>query len=426
MTIHCQSARTRNRRGAFLLGMSLSLAPLAGCQHQGAITGWLQEKSNTLTSSVESLNPFVPPPPPSGPADSLVIRGDRLEAEAMPAESMGDYTLAGAYELYRRGDYDHAQQVYHHIAENKKNPPQIAEEARFLEAEALRRQGDLPKAADTYAKVLIDFPTGRYREQALQHTYDIANFWLDDTRAEIDQYKQVQDGSRWFVTPAWLQFNWEKSKPLFDMEGRAIEKLEQVRYNDMTGPLADRALFLMGSVKFYREDYKEAEHYFTQVVEMHPNSALAEQSVELAIIAKHMSTGGSDYDGRKVAEARQLVDVALRNYPNLAMKKQDFLERQLFGITMQQAEKDYKMAEFYRRTGKAGSAYFYYEIVRRRYPGTKFFDLATERMHEIKAEAEKDQGPVAPAVPVPGRREAEPQTTPAAPRSLPAGFGMNR
>jgi hypothetical protein len=47
-------------------------------------------------------------------------------------------------------------------------------------------------------------------------------------------------------------------------------------------------------------------------------------------------------------------------------------------------------------------------------------------MHEIKAEAEKDQGLVAPAVPVPGRREPEPQTTPAVPRSLPPGFGMHR
>jgi TolA-binding protein len=354
----------------------------------------MEEKTNSLSATIDRLNPFVPQPPPSGPADSLVIRGDRLEAEASPPEHSGDYTLAGAYELYRRGDYDHAQQVFHHIAENKKNPPQVAEEARFFEAESLRRQGNLPKAADTYAKMLTDFPSGRYREQALQHTYDIANFWLDDTRTEIDQYKQVQDGSRWFVMPAWLQFNWEKSKPLFDMEGRAIEKLEQVRYNDMTGPLADRALFLMGSVKFYREDYKEAEHYFTQVVEMHPNSPLAEQSVELAIIAKHMSTGGSDYDGRKVAEARQLVDVALRNYPNLAMKKQEFLERQLFGITMQQAEKDYKMAEFYRRTGRPGSAYFYYEIVRRRYTGTAWAEKATERMLELRAKVEKENAKV--------------------------------
>lgn len=424
MTSHCQSARARNR-GAGLLGVGLALAASAGCQHAGAITGWLDEKRSALVASVESANPFLPPPPPSGPVDSLVLRGDRLELETPPAQVSGDYTLAGAYELYRRGEYDHAERVFHHIAENKKLPPTVAEEARFYEAECLRRQGHYPKAADTYARMLTDFHTGQYREQALQHMFEIANFWLDDTRAEIDQYKTVQAGKKWFVMPAWLQVNWDPARPLFDTEGRALEKLEQVRYNDMTGPLADKALFLMGSVKFYRQDYQEAEHHFTQVVEMHPNSPLAEQAVELAIIAKHMSTGGSDYDGRKVAEARQLVDVALRNYPNLATKKHDFLERQLFGITMQQAEKDFKMAEFYRRTDKPASAYFYYEIVRRRYPGTKFFDLATQRMHEIKALAEQDQIKPPPAVPPPGRPEPPLETTPA-PRSLPAGMGMNR
>jgi hypothetical protein len=63
---------------------------------------------------------------------------------------------------------------------------------------------------------------------------------------------------------------------------------------------------------------------------------------------------------------------------------------------MQQAEKDYRIAEFYRRDGHSPSAYFYYEIVRRRYPGTKFADLATDRMHELQAKMEK-QGVTIPA-----------------------------
>ena len=46
-------------------------------------------------------------------------------------------------------------------------------------------------------------------------------------------------------------FNWDKTKPLLDEQGRAVEKLEQVRYNDMLGPYADKSLFLMGKVKFF-------------------------------------------------------------------------------------------------------------------------------------------------------------------------------
>jgi RNA polymerase sigma factor (sigma-70 family) len=49
-----------------------------------------------------------------------------------------------------------------------------------------------------------------------------------------------------------------------------------------------------------------------------------------------------------------------------------------------QAEKDWQTAEFYRRTGRLGSAYFSYELVRRRYPGTVFAEMAGERLRESR------------------------------------------
>jgi outer membrane protein assembly factor BamD (BamD/ComL family) len=345
---------------------------------------------------------FTMPPAPPPPAESLVLRGDRFEPEKPPEEGTAAAHLAGALELYRRGEYDKAENIFHKIAENTKNPPPIAEEARFYEADCLRLQGKKPKAADVYNRMLTDFPSGAYREQAVQHMFEIADFWLEDTRKVMLQTKEQSEGKRWVVWPEFVHF--EKDKPLFDEEGRALEKLEQVRYNDMTGPLADKALFLAGGVKFFRQDYKEADHYYSQLVEMHPNSPYVESAIKLAIISKQLSTGGAAYDGRKVAEARRLIDTALRNYPGLASKETDFLQRQLFSCTMQQAEKDYEVAEFYRRTGHPGPAYFYYEIVRRRYPGTKYYDLATERMNQLRSKLEKSgqQEPLSPTAIDPG------------------------
>jgi outer membrane protein assembly factor BamD (BamD/ComL family) len=399
MVVDTQHANRRGPRGrrwpgkAWAFGLPLSLCLCAsGC-----------------TWDLWNLNK---PEAPPGPADSLVLRGDGLEADkAPPADPKVAADLAGAQELYRRGDYSKARRLFRAIADNEHNPPAVAEEARYYHAECLRQEGYYPDAADYYVKMLNDFPAGSYREQALQHLFDIANYWLDDTRAEMREVKERQEGKRWFVGSHF--FNWDKSKPVLDEEGHAIEKLEQVRYNDMTGPLADKALFLMGSVKFFNEDYREADHYFSQLVEMYPKSPFFAQAVELAIIAKHMSTGGADYDGRKVVEARRLVDTAFRSCPELAQKKEDFLVRQLGGITVQQAEKDYKTAEFYRRTGHPESAYFYYEIVRRRYPGTKFFDLATERMNELKDKVDK-------AKPVPPPSAASPATPPATGGAVPA------
>jgi outer membrane protein assembly factor BamD (BamD/ComL family) len=373
-----------------LLGVVCTSAGVSGCQ-----SAQKSEASGSWMARVDRWHWVTPAPPPPPPAESLVLRGDRLEPETKPAEGTAAADLAGAHVLHRDGKFGEAEKIFHRIAENTKNLPQVAEEARYYEAECLRRQAHYPKAADTYAKLLTDFPSGAFREQAVQHTFEIANYWLDDTRKEMEESKEQREGKRWVVWPEWVHF--QKTKPFLDEEGRALEKLEQVRYNDMTGPLADKALFLAGSVKFFRKEYKEADFLYSQLVEMHQNSPFVEQALELAIISKQLSTGGAAYDGRKVAEARRLVDTALRNYPEFANKKSEFLNRQLFSITMQQAEKDYEAAEFYRRTGHPCSAYFCYEIVRRRYPGTKYCDLATLHMQVLRAKLEKTQGEQASA-----------------------------
>lgn len=387
-----RAGRRPRRRWALLLPFALSLCGSAGC----FMDSW-------------HLLPYTPPPP--GAADSMVLHGDRLEADKPPAEGSAAADLAGAHELFRRGDYAQAEKHFRRIADNTKNTPQVAEDARYHQAECLRLQKIYPKAADVYNKCLIDFPSGVHREEAVRRMFDIAQVWLKDTDEEIREDREKQAGQRWMVSPQ-APVHFEKEKPFFDEEGRAMEVLDQVRYNDMNGPMADKALFLAGSVKFYREDYVEADHYFSQIVEMHPNSPLASRAVELAIISKHMSTGGSDYDGRKTDEARHLVQTALQNYPDLAAQKNAFLDRQLSGINYQQAEKDYKIAEFYRRTGHPGSAYFCYEIVRRRYPGTPFFDKATKRMFELRAKLEKKQKEQLLDVPPPGHGAAPPMVGP--------------
>src|SRR5262249_36217102 len=141
--------------------------------------------------------------------------------------------------------------------------------------------------------------------------------------------------------------------------------------------------------------WREADYYFTQVWEKHNKSEVAEKALQLAIISKQRSTGGSDYDGRKCAEARVLVDSALRNFP--AMNENNFLTNQLTSITLQQAEKDFKMAEFWQRTGHPGAALFYYEIVIRRYPGSKFDEKAAKARDEILAKLDKEPPPTEPS-----------------------------
>jgi polyhydroxyalkanoate synthesis regulator phasin/F0F1-type ATP synthase assembly protein I len=48
------------------------------------------------------------------------------------------------------------------------------------------------------------------------------------------------------------------------------------------------------------------------------------------------------------------------------------------------ADRDIEIAEFYRRTGKFGTAHFYFQLVQRRYPGTNFAEKAKQGLEDLK------------------------------------------
>lgn len=369
--------------------------------------GCLQEKFTW-----RQLNPFEPAVVDPG-TDTYVLRPDGLvpEKAAAGVNDRVATVLAAGRDAFRREQYDTAESYFARIADNDKNPAPAVQEALYYQAESLRLTGRYPRAADLYSALLSKFPNTSYREQCVQHMFDIANYWLDETRVEMREDKERREGKRWFVLPRFVST--EKSKPFLDREGRAIDILEKVRMNDISGPLADEALFMCGVVKMYHEDYREADHYFSQIHIRHPDSKRAAQGLKLAVFCKHMATGGSDYDGRKAAEARKLIQTAFAGYPELAHdpKTKEWLERQRVSIDMQQAEKDYKLAEFYRRTDHPGSAYFIYDLVQKRYPDTKFARLAKERWESLRAEIERKEGTVG--------QPAQPPQKPAASVSAP-------
>src|SRR5438105_292741 len=81
----------------------------------------------------------------------------------------------------------------------------------------------------------------------------------------------------------------------------------------------------------------------------------------------------------------------MRAYPQLVQKDQDWISRQLVSVNLQQADRDFNIGEFYRRTGHPGSAYFYYELVLRRYPNTEYADKASARKNEMRDKVAQEQ-----------------------------------
>jgi hypothetical protein len=141
-------------------------------------------------------------------------------------------------------------------------------------------------------------------------------------------------------------------------------------------------------VNYARGNFQEADQFFSQLIEMHKDSPLRPQAIAYAIQAKNYSTGGAVYDGKKCAQALQLVTMAEAGVPELtrdpAMYEQ--LMQAKAAIRDQQAEKDLQTAIYYERTGYPGSAVFCYELVRRRYAGTPYSDVATTNKDRLIAD----------------------------------------
>lgn len=329
--------------------------------------------------------------------DGPITQANHTEPGAeLPGSPVQHEGLAKAEDAYRHDHFEQAEKLFEDVADDTKNRPEVAERARFYQAESLRRQAYYPKAVDTYNKLLQDFPAGLYREQAVGQMYLIATEWLKPVRDEIaEKAKPEKERKAQSWTDGIVLANFDRKLPTFDAEGRALQTLEKVYFADPTGPYSDKALFMLGRVNYERGNFKDAARYFQQLAEVHDRSPLRDDALKLAIIAKNNSAGGPQYDGREMAEAMRLINGAKATSPTLT-REQDgkFLDQQSLMVRYQQAEKDYETAETYRRLGHPGAAWFYYELVLRRYPGIKpFCTQAAARQAELKAELDEAKNP---------------------------------
>jgi TolA-binding protein len=236
--------------------------------------------------------------------------------------------LAAARALFERADYAQAEPLFRKVAGDRNAAAAVLQEARFLQGECLRLQGSYPGAADAYTRLLTEHPSTSYRAQAAQQMFDIANFWLDDTRAEMREDAERRGGKRWVVWPRW--FHWDRARPVFEQEGRALRLLDQVFYSDAKGPLADQALFMAGTVKVYREDYGEADRYLSTLFNFYPHSPHAPQAILYTIYCRSQALDDSPAARpRSLAGLQELVQRALKTYPELAATHKDFFDQEL-------------------------------------------------------------------------------------------------
>lgn len=349
-----------------------------------------------------------------GPIERLVSgRNADQSASLTPAAGREEFDKAEA--AFKAKDYKLAERLAKSIAKKYKKSP-VREDALFLTAEAQFMQKRYSWAQDGYDQLVKDFPSTRYLETRNKRLFTIARYWLKDpsfitgddvqlagfsddgpkARVQVDPKKQPKrsyDPTR--AVPILPNIH-DRSRPVFDTEGRALQALRSIWTNDPTGSLADDALMLTASHYLRTKNYLEADHVFTILREEYPKSPHNSHAHLLGGFVKQASYLGPAYDGRPLDQAKQLKESTLRLYPNHPHKQR--LLADLEQIEKAKAASDWDMVEFYRRKNNQKAMAVYCREIIKNYPGTPYAKKAEETLAGIPRRL---QSPGMPAPPRP-------------------------
>jgi len=270
---------------------------------------------------------------------------------------------------FEAGNYEEAIKLCQK-ATKKFKESSLGEEAQYYLAESWFALGRYSKAQDGYDQLFEDYPSTRYVEPATRRLYAIARAWLEVAEpgaqgtirqvsgeageGAADAASQVADSGQKPSDPTLrvrvLPNFHDRSRPVFDTQGRALQCLKSIWMNDPTGPLADDALMLTATYYQRHSNYVEADRYYEILRDEYPDSRHLEAAFVLGAHVKQMSYQGAYYEGEDLQGARRLKEQSLQLFPVSHQNTQ--IREDLDEIYLQEAERLWAMVDYYRRKNR--------------------------------------------------------------------------
>jgi outer membrane protein assembly factor BamD (BamD/ComL family) len=340
-----------------------------------------------------------------GPLERLLHRHEQSgNAALIPPE--GQKLLDEARVLYEAGNFEAAEKEFKSVARQYKDTL-LEEDAMFYVGACHFATGRYAKAQDAYDALLKKYPAPQKLDTVTKHLFEIARTWLEFpevvTPGEIQQVNMEnpkdtppppapgpssKDPSR--VVPI-LPNLWDRSRPLFDTNGNALQALRTIWLNDPTGPLADDALMLAASHHLRKGNYLEADRLYEILRTEYPKSPHMEDAFALGSHVKLMAHQGADYDGTALRGAGQLKESMLRIYPQYEDRERVLEE--IRAIEEAKAAQQWADVEFWQRKRKPISVATCCREVIRLYPNSSYAGLAREKLAELEASGALAQSP---------------------------------
>lgn len=350
-----------------LLALSLAVALAEGSASAKLIWRdgrWVKAEEPEGIEKGPGLEAPSPLPPEAKPIPEVPPTGRPPIKPAKPARFRWPWSstktdadlFSRAKTDYQQGRFRSASRDFKRLVKRFPQSP-YCEEARWLRGEALFKRRKYYAAFQQYENLLDKHAgTARFAE-ALHREFEIAHIYFGPTRRKF-----------WGI-------------PFFSGDVEAVEILRNVIEKQPGGELADDAVLSIAG-HYYDHFYPmEAEHYYAKYVKDFPEREHAREALMRAAQCAIASCKGSRYDTSSLSVARERLLRFQDTYPE-DEKKED-VAKALSGVRLLEAEKEYKIAVYYRRAGNIGSAAFYAERVMKNYGNTPWAKWAAELLEKM-------------------------------------------
>jgi len=231
---------------------------------------------------------------------------------------------------------------------------QSMDQALFIKAQALSARGLYYQAFLAYEKLLDEHSATSLFAPAVRGQVGIARRFLAGEKRKVWGF--IATGAK----------------------TEALAILDRVVERWPGSEVAAQALVMQADHYYDKGRFLDAQPLYQLLVDDYPRTRYYPQAMLRNAQSTHGQYAGSAYDTSCLAEARVRYDQFRARFPEKITEHR--VDECLARIDELQAEKEWQIADFYRRTGKSGAAGWYWNMIIQRWPTSQPAQRASQQL----------------------------------------------
>lgn len=248
----------------------------------------------------------------------------------------------------------------------------LEQDSLYMLGESLFFADRLTDATEAYQKLQKQYPRNRHLDQVAARLFSIGRYWIDVAK--------TQDGK-------WFTLNLTDAKrPRLDVDGHAIRVLDQIRFDDPTGRLADDATMAAAAEYIRQKKFVEADEFLTDIRETFGDSEHLFHAHLLGIKCKLEAYAGPAYSPLVLEEAEKLVKQTRQRFPDKLSEEnyREMVDKSSAEISRHWADRIANRAKYWEDRKEYRAARGRYNELLLKYPNTPHATSARNRLAQIE------------------------------------------